>query len=160
MKNATLLFLVKKDGDTITDICLAMKKRGFGAGRWNGVGGKVDEGETIEQATLREAKEEIGIDARELTKVAELTFSFALKPEWNQLVHVYITETWSGDSIESEEMAPAWYQPATIPYDTMWPDDIYWLPKVIEGETIVASFTFGEKDSVLEQDVRSVAPFV
>jgi hypothetical protein len=41
MRNSTLLFLVKKNGEEITDICLAMKKRGFGSGRYNGVGGKV-----------------------------------------------------------------------------------------------------------------------
>jgi hypothetical protein len=48
MRNATLLFLIKKSGDQISEICLAMKKRGFGVGRWNGAGGKVSQGETIE----------------------------------------------------------------------------------------------------------------
>ncbi len=61
MKNTTLLFLVKKDADTITEICLAMKKRGFGTGRFNGTGGKLQEGETIEDACMRETKEEIDV---------------------------------------------------------------------------------------------------
>jgi 8-oxo-dGTP pyrophosphatase MutT (NUDIX family) len=56
MRNTTLLFLVKKQDNKITDVLLAMKKRGFGAGRWNGVGGKLGEGETIEQAVIRESK--------------------------------------------------------------------------------------------------------
>ncbi len=43
MRDCTLLFLIKKNDGVITDVCLAMKKRGFGAGRWNGVGGKVTE---------------------------------------------------------------------------------------------------------------------
>jgi len=52
----TLLFLIKDD-----QILLAMKKRGFGAGRFNGVGGKVEPGETIEQALIRESQEEINV---------------------------------------------------------------------------------------------------
>ena len=46
MRDSTLLFLVKKEGDKISNICLPMKKRGFGAGRYNGVGGKVEAGES------------------------------------------------------------------------------------------------------------------
>jgi 8-oxo-dGTP diphosphatase/2-hydroxy-dATP diphosphatase len=45
-------------------ILLGMKKRGFGVGRWNGFGGKVKEGEKIEEAVKRELKEEIGILAK------------------------------------------------------------------------------------------------
>jgi len=40
LRNATLVFLIKKSQGKITDICLAMKKRGFGMNRWNGVGEK------------------------------------------------------------------------------------------------------------------------
>ena len=54
MKHVTLLFLLTDD-----QILLAMKKRGFGMGRWNGVGGKIEPGETIEEATARECREEI-----------------------------------------------------------------------------------------------------
>jgi len=39
LRNATLVFLIKKSQGEITDICLAMKKRGFGMNRWNRVGG-------------------------------------------------------------------------------------------------------------------------
>ena len=76
MRDTTLVFLVKKDSTMITDICLAMKKRGFGAGRYNGVGGKVEKGESIEDAARRETKEEIGVEVLTLIKCAELTFIF------------------------------------------------------------------------------------
>ena len=154
MKNSTLLFLVKKTDGKITEVCLAMKKRGFGIGRWNGVGGKVEDGESIKDATIREAKEEIGITASDLQKVGEIAFSFKFKPDYNQLVHIYITESWEGEPIESEEMSPAWYKADELPYTTMWPDDIFWLPKVLDGEKIKAWFTFGEQDTILEQKVE------
>ncbi len=165
MRNSTLLFLIKKSSvGKITDICLAMKKRGFGMGRWNGTGGKVNEGESIEDATVRETEEEIGVkidDVSDLHKVAELAFTFATKPEWNQMVHVYFAEKWSGDIVESEEMKPQWFNVSNIPFKDMWPDDIFWLPKVLGGDKVKASkvkadFTFGDGDVILEQKVEVV----
>ena len=47
-KLLTLLFVIESDR-----VLLGMKKRGFGAGRWNGFGGKVDRDETIEEAAKR-----------------------------------------------------------------------------------------------------------
>lgn len=47
-------------------ILLGMKKRGFGAGRWNGFGGKVLSGETIEETAKREIREEAGIEVEEI----------------------------------------------------------------------------------------------
>ena len=153
MKNTTLLFLIKKEDDVVNAVCLAMKKRGFGVGRWNGVGGKTNEGETIEDAVRREAHEEIGIVVTEMKKVAELTFMFPAKPEWNQLVHVYTSVAWEDAPAESEEMRPQWFALDAIPFKDMWPDDIFWLPKVLNGNLVKASFSFGEKDFILEQSV-------
>jgi 8-oxo-dGTP pyrophosphatase MutT (NUDIX family) len=154
MKNATLIFLTKKSATgKISDVCLAMKKRGFGLGRWNGTGGKVTNEETIENAARRETKEEIGIDAKDISKVAELSFGFVNNPSWNQTVHVYFCSEWTGEPTESEEMSPKWFPVPEIPYSSMWPDDIFWLPRVIAGEKIKASFTFGDGDKILAQNV-------
>jgi 8-oxo-dGTP diphosphatase/2-hydroxy-dATP diphosphatase len=159
MRNVSLLFLIKKTDEQISDICLAMKKRGFGAGRWNGVGGKPDEGETIEETTIREAREEIGITAKNIYKVAELDFTFPHNELWCQTVNTYFTEEWDGEPEESEEMLPKWYKISEIPFSEMWPDDIFWLPKVIDGEKIKGKFTFGEGDTILEQKLESVESF-
>lgn len=132
---------------------LAMKKRGFGAGRWNGMGGKVKEGETIEQAMLRETQEEVGVKVLGYQQVALLHFYFSHEPTWNQSMHVYLAEQWLGEPIESEEMKPAWFKLEDIPYKKMWPDDIYWLPKVLEGKFVDASFTFAPGDELVSKDV-------
>ena len=153
MRDTTLLFLIKKEGDNITDICLAMKKRGFGVGRYNGVGGKVESGETIEEAVKREAFEEAGAIVGTIHKCAELAFTFPHKEDWNQLVHVYFTDSWHGEIIETEEMDPLWFRVADIPYQSMWPDDIFWLPKVLEGEQVRARFVFAEGDVIIDKEV-------
>ena len=69
LRKATLCFLLRDD-----EVLLAMKKRGFGVGKWNGVGGKVMEGESIEEAMKRECREEIGVALKELEEVGELSF--------------------------------------------------------------------------------------
>lgn len=149
----TLLFLRRGD-----EILLAMKKRGFGAGKWNGAGGKLESGETIEQALLRETREEIGVIPMQYEKVAELDFiqdADTAEP-WHMYVYAYICTEWQGEPAESEEMAPKWYSLEEIPYDSMWDDDRYWLPQVLAGERVTGTFTFDADDHMVTHDVRLV----
>ncbi len=139
------------------EICLAMKKRGFGIGRWNGVGGKMDERDkTIEDAAKRETEEEIGVFANELKKIAEMSFYFPHNSAWDQLVHVYFSESWIGEPKESEEMSPKWFSAKEIPFQEMWPDDEFWLPEVLRGNLLKATFKFGENDVILEKEVKII----
>lgn len=155
MRDMTLLFLVRED-----QILLAMKKRGFGEGRWNGVGGKSEPGETLEQAVVRETQEEISVTPTEFSKVAELTFDQYFKGEHVFMNgHVFIATKWRGKPTESEEMAPKWFSIGSIPYDTMWPDDPYWLPLILKGKKIKASFVMDQKDAILEYDIEEVSRF-
>lgn len=158
LRDATLVFLIKRDLDEISEICLGMKKKGFGKGRWNGIGGKVGDKmqESVEEAAVRETQEEIGVDVKDLEKVAELTFTFPHNSAWDQVVHVYLAESWQGDPQESDEMSPRWFLVQNIPFKDMWLDDIFWLPKVLEGAKVRAAFTFGEGDSILSQKVEEV----
>lgn len=155
MKLTTLCFLEKGD-----QILLAMKKRGFGMSKWNGVGGKVSEGESVEQATIRETEEEIGvvIASKDLRKVADLHFKFVDKEEWNQHCSVYMTSVWKGEPAESEEMKPQWYAKDVLPYETMWVDDKYWLPRVLAGEKLEAHFIFNQKGEMAgEFEIKTVS---
>ena len=136
-----------------------MKKRGFGAGRWNGTGGKVEKGETIEAAAIREAKEEIGVDLHEISKIGELMFYFSHNPAWDMHVHAYLCEKWSGEPAESEEMRSQWFERSEIPFASMWPDDTFWIPHALEGKRVKANFTFGENDVIHAKDVMLVTNF-
>lgn len=156
MKNTTLLFLIKRDASgTVSDILLAMKKIGFGVGRYNGVGGKVKTDESVEDATVRETKEEIGVDVNvsDIKKLGEIEFRFLNKAEWNQTVHIYTTEVWNGEPTESDEMKPQWYKVSKIPYSEMWEDDKYWLPKVIAGDYVKGYCLFDENQKIVEHNL-------
>lgn len=151
-KNCSLLFL-RKDND----ILLAMKKRGFGSDRYNGVGGKIEPGETIEQALVRECREEITVIPMHYWKVAEHDFLQTEGDEpWRMYVHVYLCDEWEGEPHETEEMAPEWFAIEDIPYDNMWEDDTYWLPQVLAGNKVYGEFTFDADDKLLTHNVEIV----
>lgn len=136
-------------------ILLGMKKRGFGAGRWNGFGGKISAGESIEEAARREVKEEAGIDIKELIKMGIIEFEFHGNPEILE-VHIFKATQFEGDPAESEEMKPNWFTVKKIPYDNMWPDDKYWIPLFINGSKFKGKFLFGESDVILKQKLLEV----
>lgn len=159
MKQTTLCLLIKEG-----KILLAMKKRGFGVGRWNGAGGKFDEEKgdiSILDAALRETKEEIGVDIKNPEKFGLFHFKFSdkEKEKWNQDVHLFVSAEWEGEPAESEEMMPKWFSFNEIPYKEMWPDDKHWLPHVLKGNKVEADFLFGENDKILEHNVRIVEEF-
>lgn len=126
-----------------------MKKRGTGVGKWNGVGGKVGPGETIEMAAIRECQEEIGVTPKKLEKVGLIDFQIPSQ-DFHNVAHVYFCWDWEGEPTESEEMRPVWYARDSIPYDQMWSDDRLWLPKVLAGEKIAAAFLFDDNELVVE----------
>jgi mutator protein MutT len=139
-------------------ILLAMKKRGFGEGKWNGVGGKIEAGESLEEALVRETVEEIGVTPKNWYAVAELDFiqDAETTDPWHMYVYAYVCDEWDGEPSESEEMKPKWYDIADFPYDDMWDDDPFWLPLVLEGKKVVGTFTFNTHDKLVSHTVSEV----
>lgn len=158
MKDATLCLLIRQDQNK-EEVLLAMKKRGFGVGKWNGVGGKIDfqKGDkNMVDAARRETEEEIGIKIKELEKVAILNFTFPYNQDWDQAVHVFLAKNWQGEPRESEEMSPRWFKIPDIPYDKMWDDDKFWLPHILKGEKLKADFIFKEGEILSGQKIKVV----
>ncbi|KAH9053179.1 hypothetical protein EDB87DRAFT_1653153 [Lactarius vividus] len=142
-------------------ILLGYKKRGFGAHWYNGFGGKVEAGESPAQAAARELKEECGIEAS-LEHCGTLLFFTKGGPEWAFQIEIYRAEAYSGTLIETEEMRPEWFcatdketetGPTSdgtlppIPYDSMWPDDVYWMPHLLSKRPFVGRADFDRDNS-------------
>jgi 8-oxo-dGTP diphosphatase/2-hydroxy-dATP diphosphatase len=136
-------------------VLLGMKKRGFGAGRWNGFGGKVGADESIEAAARRELKEEAGIEVSLLERAGVLEFT---SEKWPEILEVYFFRGSGviGDPKESEEMIPQWFGIAEIPFDEMWPDDRYWFPLFFAGKKFRGSFFFDASGGILTHTLSEV----
>ena len=127
-------------------VLLGFKKTGFGAGKWVGLGGHVEDGEELADAAAREVAEESGliVDPSALAHVAALNFVFPARPSWDQTSDVFLTARFDGEPAESDELIPRWFAADALPYDQMWDDARYWLPVVLAGRRVVADITFAD----------------
>ena len=151
MKQATLCYLIR--GNPPNEILLGLKKAGFGEGKYGGFGGKIEAGEAVTMAAVRELQEETGIKVleKDLQWMGHLTFLFPAKPDWSQMVHVFLATKWNGEPVESTEMIPAWFATDEIPFEQMWQDVYYWLPCILAGERIRARFAFKEDNDTVDE---------
>ncbi len=141
----TTLVLIRKDNKVL----LAEKKRGFAKGTYNGIGGKQDPGETIDQAMVRETQEEINVTPTKYEQVGLINFDTWYKGEHVDLnLNIYTCDEYDGTITETEEMIPEWFDIDKVPFDRMLPDDVKWFPIVINGGCVAGKV-------ILEADLKT-----
>lgn len=150
---ATLLFPVV-DGAVL----LIRKRRGVGAGLYNGPGGKLEPGETPRECAVRETREEVRARPVGVSKLGELDFVFGDDPF--TYVHVYRADGLAGTPQETPEADPAWFPVDDVPYDEMWPDDRHWLPHLLDGEPFFGRFLFDADGDVIREWTLDTGPGV
>lgn len=134
-----------------------MKKRGFGAGKWNGFGGKLEPGESFEEGARRELEEESSLQVHpgpeNLKSIGYLSFRMEESRLYMQ-VHVFETWTFEGTATESEEMRPQWFREDEIPFNKMWPDDQHWFPYLLANKRFIGNFQYEDEDTISDYVVR------
>ena len=132
------------------DVILGLRKKvsfGLGENLISGIGGKVGdikglENESLEDALIREFKEEVKIVPKEFKEMGKIKFIFPNKSKWNQLVHAYLITQWEGEVQETEVIKPLWFKADKLPFNQMWDDNKFWLPSLLEGRVFNAEFTY------------------
>ncbi|MEZ5330155.1 MAG: 8-oxo-dGTP diphosphatase [Verrucomicrobiales bacterium] len=138
---ATLLFILRDAPDNgAQEVLLIRKKRGIGAGKINGPGGKIDPGETPVQCAIRETQEELHVTALDPDERGRLRFQFTD----GLSIHcvIFVATSYTGIATETDEAIPLWTPVDAIPYDEMWDDDREWLPDALRGRTVDGDFIF------------------
>lgn len=152
MRKILTLAIVVRDGR----VCLGHKKRGFGRGWYNGFGGKVRHGEDVLAAAKRELDEEAGVSATVWEPRGTLTFTFKGQPD-ELMVHLFTVSDLTGEPVETGEMRPEWFAVGEVPYHQMWPADRHWMPIVLAGSSVRASFHYdGAGQQLVRQQVEEV----
>ncbi len=154
-KHLTLLLLSGSEVGCHRRVLLGLKKRGFGAGKWNGFGGKVEPGETLLEAAVREMVEESGLTPLDARHVGSLDFTFEGVGETLR-VYVFTASAWTGEVTESEEMRPQWWSVSDLPYESMWADDAHWLPLALAGRAFNGRFAFRGHSEIVSFELSEV----
>ena len=144
LTSTCLCLLTRTGGDGQQQVLLGHKKTGLGTGKIVALGGHVEPRESPAEAAAREVKEEAGLHVAPgaLLEAAHVMFLFPVCPRWDMVVSIFTSAAWSGEATETAEIAPEWFPVTALPLDRMWDDAKYWLPRVLAGERLRATFTY------------------
>lgn len=131
-----VLCFIRRNGELL----LIRKKRGLGAGKVNGPGGRIEDGETAAAAAVRETEEEIGVTPLQVREAGELTFQFV--DGYGLHCLVFVAGGLEGEPRETDEAEPFWCAEERVPFDEMWADDRLWFPLMLSGTPFRGLFVF------------------
>ena len=143
---STIMFVVEENR-----VLLIHKKRGLGAGKINGPGGKIEKGETPMQCAVRETNEELHINPFNIRAAGELFFHAEDMPKIHGFV--FVASGFEGTPTETDEAIPEWFEIDNLPFSRMWDDDRLWLGEILSGQSVKGWFTF-EEEKLLDYSVE------
>lgn len=139
MKLATLCY-VRRDGCTLM-IHRIKKQNDMHAGKWNGLGGKLEPGETPEECAVREVFEESGLTAHNPELRGFLTFpGFANDEDW--YAFVFVIREFSGELIDSPEGVLRWIPDDDLLSLPLWAGDRVFIPWLAQDPFFSGKFVY------------------
>ena len=149
MKLATLCY-VKTDGKTLM-IHRIKKADDMHQGKWNGLGGKLDPGETPEECVIREVYEESGLTIIDPELKGFLTFpKFANNEDW--YAFIFIAREFHGKLTDSKEGVLQWINDARLLELDLWEGDKQFIPWLEQDGFFSGKFVYQE-GKLIEHDV-------
>ena len=139
IKIGTLCYL-KANGKTLM-LHRIKKANDMHAGKWNGLGGKLERGETPEQCAIREVYEESGLTITSPEFRGMLAFpGFSQEDDWYG--YVFVAHHFSGEQINSPEGVLAWIDDDQVLALNLWPGDKIFLPWLEQDAFFSAQFVY------------------
>jgi 8-oxo-dGTP diphosphatase len=139
MKLATLCY-IRHHGKTLM-VHRIKKENDIHMGKWNGLGGKLEPGETPEECAVREVFEESGLVVRQLCLKGLLTFpGFSNDEDW--YAFVFVINEFEGQLVESPEGVLHWVDDEEILNLNLWEGDRFFLPWLDKPGFFSGKFTY------------------
>ncbi len=147
---ATLCY-VRRDGETLM-LHRVTRDGDVHAGKWNGLGGKLEPGESPEACAVREIAEESGLRALDPNLRGILTFP-GFTPERDWYVYVFVVEDFEGVAWErSAEGLLAWIPNEDVLSLPLWEGDRVFLPWLDGGRFFSGTFRYRD-GALVDHDV-------
>lgn len=117
------------------------KENDYHEGKWNGLGGKFELGESPEDCAIREIKEEAGLTVKNLIMKGFITFPlFDGKDDWH--VFLFVIDKFEGDLIDSPEGELDWIDNDKLSEINLWEGDKIFIPWLFEDKFFSAKFNY------------------
>jgi 8-oxo-dGTP diphosphatase len=141
MKLATLCYVMNNQNKTTLMIHRNKKKNDYHRGKWNGLGGKFEKGESPEDCAIREIKEESGLKVNSPRMHGFITF-----PNFDQLddwyVFIFTADEYEGKLIDSPEGRLEWIPNTEITKLNLWEGDKIFLEWLYQDRFFSAKFNY------------------
>ncbi len=142
MKLATLCYVMKNNHTLM--LYRNKKENDFHEGKWNGLGGKFEQGESPEECAIREIKEEAGLSVKNLVMKGFITFPlFDGKDDW--YVFVFVINDFEGELIDSPEGKLEWIPNEKLFDLNLWEGDTIFMKWLFQDRFFSAKFIYEDK---------------
>lgn len=141
MKLATLCYVMDKQNNSTLMIYRDKKENDYHKGKWNGLGGKFNPGETPEECAIREIEEESGLKVKSVKMKGFITFPlFDGKEDW--YVFLFTADEFEGEQIDSPEGQLEWIPNDKLTEMNLWDGDKIFIPWLFEYKFFSAKFNY------------------
>lgn len=141
MKLATLCYVMDKKNSSTLMIYRNKKEKDYHEGKWNGLGGKFEPGESPEECAVREIMEESGLLVKSPKMKGFITFPlFDGKDDW--YVFLFVVNDFSGELIDSPEGKLEWVPNKKLTEINLWDGDKIFIPWLFEDKFFSAKFNY------------------
>jgi 8-oxo-dGTP diphosphatase len=135
---ATLCYI--KQNDHTLMVYRNKKPNDMHEGKWNGLGGKFEPGESPEECVIREVQEESGLQIREPKLHGLLMFPKFKGDDW--YVFVFTANEFNGELIDSPEGKLEWIPDEKLTSLNLWESDLLFFPWMEDEKFFSAKFIY------------------